>query len=142
MEKRFISTLLSTAKCAFGFLLLVGVVVSCSNKGDEQASMSDFTQRKRAEAFIAKLDMSQRLELLLLETRGDTALLAKLLMAPEASVKRLMAGESQPTEHALKKTSRTFADIKEFDAETIINAAFNNKDIPDVENKTNVWEQP
>ena len=142
MEKRFISTLLSTAKCAFSFLLLVGVVVSCSNKGDEQASMRDFTQRKRAEAFIAKLDMSQRLELLLLETRGDTALLAKLLMAPEASVKRLMAGESQPTEHALKKTSRTFADIKEFDAETIINAAFNNKDIPDVENKTNVWEQP
>ena len=142
MEKRFISTLLSTAKCAFGFLLLVGVVVSCSNKGDEQASMRDFTQRKRAEAFIAKLDMSQRLELLLLETRGDTALLAKLLMAPEASVKRLMAGESQPTEHALKKTSRTFADIKEFDDETIINAAFNNKDIPDVENKTNVWEQP
>ena len=142
MEKRFISTLLSTAKCAFGFLLLVGVVVSCSNKGDEQASMRDFTQRKRAEAFIAKLDMSQRLELLLLETRGDTALLAKLLMAPEASVKRLMAGESRPTEHALKKTSRTFADIKEFDAETIINAALNNKDIPDVENKTNVWEQP
>ena len=83
MEKRFISTLLSTAKCAFGFLLLVGVVVSCSNKGDEQASMRDFTQRKRAEAFIAKLDMSQRLELLLLETRGDTALLAKLLMAPK-----------------------------------------------------------
>lgn len=142
MEKRFISTLLSTAKCAFGFLLLVGVVVSCSNKGDEQASMRDFTQRKRAESFISKLDMPQRLELLLLETRGDTALLAKLLMAPEASVKRLMAGESRPTEHALKKTSRTFADIKEFDAETIINAALNNKDIPDVENKTNVWEQP
>ena len=142
MGKRLNSTLLSTAKCAFGFLLLIGVVVSCSNKGDEQASMRDFTQRKRAEAFIAKLDMSQRLELLLLETRGDTALLAKLLMAPEASVKRLMAGESRPTEHALKKTSRTFADIKEFDAETIINAAFNNKDIPDVENKTNVWEQP
>ena len=53
-----------------------------------------------------------------------------------------MAGESQPTKHALKKTSRTFADIKEFDAETIINAALNNKDMPDVENKTNVWELP
>ena len=137
MEKRFISTLLSTAKCAFGFLLLVGVVVSCSNKGDEQASMRDFTQRKRAEAFIAKLDMSQRLELLLLETRGDTALLAKLLMAPEASVKRLMAGKSQPTEHALKRTSRTFADIKEFDAETIIKAALNNTDAKE----SSVWEQ-
>lgn len=141
MERRFILMLSSTAKCALCFLL-IGVVVSCSNKGTEQASMRDFAQRKRAEAFIAKLDMPQRLELLLLETRGDTALLAKLLMAPEASVKRLMEGESQPTEHALKKTSRTFADIKEFDAETIINAALNNKDVPDVENKTNVWEQP
>ena len=115
--------------------------MGCSNKGDEQVLIRDFAQRKRAEAFIAKLDMPQRLELLLLEARGDTVLLAKLLMAPEASVKRLMAGESQPTEHALKKTSRTFADIKEFDAETIINAALNNKDVPDVENKTNVWEQ-
>ena len=141
MKKRIISTLLPTAKSTLCFLLII-VAVSCSNKGTEQASIRDFAQRKRAESFISKLDMPQRLELLLLETKGDTTLLAKLLMAPEASVKRLMAGESQPTEHALKKTSRTFADIKEFDAETIINAAFNNKDIPDVENKTNVWEQP
>ena len=142
MKKKLNTTYLSTAKCALSLLLCAGVAMGCSNKGDEQASIRDFAHRKRAEAFISKLDMPQRLELLLLETRGDTALLAKLLMAPEASVKRLMAGESQPTEHALKKTSRTFADIKEFDAETIINAAFNNKDIPDVENKTNVWEQP
>lgn len=132
---------LFTAKCALSLLLFAGVAMGCSNKGDEQVLIRDFAQRKRAEAFIAKLDMPQRLELLLLEARGDTVLLAKLLMAPEASVKRLMAGESQPTEHALKKTSRTFADIKEFDAETIINAALNNKDVPDVENKTNVWEQ-
>ena len=141
MEKRLNSMFLFTAKYALSLLLFAGVAMGCSNKGDGQASMRDFTQRKRAEAFIAKLDMPQRLELLLLEARGDTVLLAKLLMAPEASVKRLMAGESQPTEHALKKTSRTFADIKEFDAETIINAALNNKDVPDVENKTNVWEQ-
>ena len=62
-------------------------------------------------------------------------------MAPEASVKRLMDGKSQPTEHALKKTSRTFADIKEFDAETIIKAALNNKDVLNVENNNKVWEQ-
>ena len=141
MEKRLNSMFLFTAKCALNLLLFAGVAMGCSNKGDEQVLIRDFAQRKRAEAFIAKLDMPQRLELLLLEARGDTVLLAKLLMAPEASVKRLMAGESQPTEHALKKTSRTFADIKEFDAETIINAALNNKDVPDVENKTNVWEQ-
>ena len=141
MGKRLNSMFLFTAKYALSLLLFAGVAMGCSNKGDGQASIRDFAQRKRAEAFIAKLDMPQRLELLLLEARGDTVLLAKLLMAPEASVKRLMAGESQPTEHALKKTSRTFADIKEFDAETIINAALNNKDVPDVENKTNVWEQ-
>ena len=142
MKKKLNTTYLSTAKCALNLLLFIGVAMGCSNKGDGQASIRDFDQRKRAEAFISKLDMPQRLELLLLETKGDTALLAKLLMAPKASVKRLMAGESQPTEHALKKTSRTFADIKEFDAETIINAALNNKDMPDVENKTNVWELP
>ena len=113
------------------------VAVSCSNKGDKQASIRDFDQRKRAEAFISKLDMPQRLELLLLETKGDTAILAKLLMAPEASVKRLMDGKSQPTEHALKKTSRTFADIKEFDAETITKAALNNNDAKE----SSVWEQ-
>ena len=141
MGKRLNSMFLFTAKCALSLLLFAGVAMGCSNKGDEQVLIRDFAQRKRAESFISKLDMPQRLELLLLETKGDTALLAKLLMAPEASVKRLMAGESQPTEHALKKTSRTFADIKEFDAETIINAALNNKDVPDVENKTNVWEQ-
>ena len=48
-----------------------------------------------------------------------------------------MAGESQPTKHALKKTSRTFADIKEFDAETIIKAALNNTDAKE----SSVWEQ-
>ena len=136
MKKRIISTLLPTAKSTLCFLLII-VAVSCSNKGTEQASIRDFDQRKRAEAFISKLDMPQRLELLLLETRGDTALLAKLLMAPEASVKRLMAGKSQPTEHALKRTSRTFADIKEFDAETIIKAALNNTDAKE----SSVWEQ-
>lgn len=136
MKKRIISTLLSTAKSTLCFLL-IGVAVSCSNKGTEQASMRDFAQRKRAKAFIAKLDMPQMLELLLLETSGDTAILAKLLMAPEASVKRLMAGKSQPTEHALKRTSKTFADIKEFDAETIIKAALNNTDAKE----SSVWEQ-
>ena len=58
-------------------------------------------------------------------------------MAHEASVKRLRVGEAQPTEHALKKTSRTFADIKEFDAETIIKAALNNTDAKE----SSVWEQ-
>lgn len=140
MKKRIISTLLPTAKSTLCFLLII-VAVSCSNKGTEQASMRDFAQRKRAESFISKLDMPQRLELLLLETRGDTALLAKLLMAPEVSVKRLMAGEAQPTEHALKKTSRTFADIKEFNAEFIINAALNNKKALNAEKKQSVWEQ-
>ena len=136
MKKRIISTLLPTAKSTLCFLLII-VAVSCSNKGTEQASILDFAQRKRSESFISKLDMPQRLELLLLETKGDTAILAKLLMAPEASVKRLMAGKSQPTEHALKRTSRTFADIKEFDAETIIKAALNNTDAKE----SSVWEQ-
>ena len=140
MKKRIISTLLPTAKSTLCFLLII-VAVSCSNKGTEQASMRDFAQRKRAESFISKLDMPQRLELLLLETRGDTVLLATLLMAPEVSVKRLMAGEAQPTEHALKKTSRTFADIKEFNAEFIINAALNNKKALNAEKKQSVWEQ-
>ena len=136
MEKRIISTLLSTAKSTLCFLLII-VAVSCSNKGTEQASIRDFAQRKRSESFISKLDMPQRLELLLLETKGDTAILAKLLMAPEASVKRLMDGKSQPTEHAQKRTSRTFADIKEFDAETITKAALNNNDAKE----SSVWEQ-
>ena len=136
MKKRIISTLLPTAKSTLCFLLII-VAVSCSNKGTEQASIRDFAQRKRSESFISKLDMPQRLELLLLETKGDTAILAKLLMAPEASVKRLMDGKSQPTEHALKRTSRTFADIKEFDAETIIKAALNNTDAKE----SSVWEQ-
>ena len=140
MKKRIISTLLPTAKSTLCFLLII-VAVSCSNKGTEQASIRDFAQRKRSESFISKLDMPQRLELLLLETKGDTAILAKLLMAPEASVKRLMAGEAQPTEHALKKTSRTFADIKEFNAEFIINAALNNKKALNAEKKQSVWEQ-
>ena len=136
MEKRIISTLLSTAKSTLCFLLII-VAASCPNKGDGQASMRDFAQRKRAESFISKLDMPQRLELLLLETKGDTTLLAKLLMAPEASAKRLMDGKSQPTEHAQKRTSRTFADIKEFDAETITKAALNNNDAKE----SSVWEQ-
>ena len=136
MKKRIISTLLPTAKSTLCFLLII-MAANCSNRGDGQASMRDFSQRKRAESFISKLDMPQRLELLLLETKGDTAILAKLLMAPEASVKRLMAGKSQPTEHALKRTSRTFADIKEFDAETIIKAALNNTDAKE----SSVWEQ-
>ena len=137
MKKKLNTTYLSTAKCALNLLLFIGVAMGCSNKGDEQASIRDFDQRKRAEAFISKLDMPQRLELLLLETKGDTALLAKLLMAPEASVKRLMDGKSQPTEHAQQRTIRTFADIKEFDAETIINAALNNTDAKE----SSVWEQ-
>ena len=84
MKKKLNTTYLSTAKCALNLLLCAGVAMGCSNKGDEQASIRDFAHRKRAEAFISKLDMPQRLELLLLETRGDTALLAKLLMAPKA----------------------------------------------------------
>ena len=126
---------------ALYIFLIAFIAVSCSNKGDEQASMRDFSQRKRAEVFISKLDIQQRLDLLLLETRGDTALLAKLLMAPETSVKRLMAGEAQPTDHALKKTSRTFADIKEFNAEIMINAALNNKEALNIKKKQSVWEQ-
>lgn len=105
------------------------------------ADTVNFSQHKRAEVFISKLDIQQRLELLLLETRGDTALLARVLLAPEASVKRLMVGETQPTKHALKKTSRTFADIKEFNADIIINAALNNKEFPNLKLKQSVWEQ-
>ena len=141
MKKELNSTLLFTAKCAFSLLLIMCVAIGCSNKEDEQASMRDFSQRKRAEVFISKLDMPQRLELLLLETRGDTALLARVLLAPEASVKRLMEGEAQPTKHALKKTSRTFADIKEFNADKIINAALNNKENLNLKLKQSVWEQ-
>ena len=126
---------------ALYIFLIAFIAASCSNKGDEQSSMRDFSQRKRAEMFISKLDIPQRLELLLLETRGDTALLARVLLAPEASVKRLMAGEAQPTKHALKKTSRTFADIKEFNADIIINAALNNKEFPNLKLKQSVWEQ-
>ena len=117
------------------------VAIGCSNKREEKVLMRDFSQRKRAEVFISKLDMPQRLELLLLETRGDTALLARVLLAPEASVKRLMAGVALPTEHALKKTSRTFADIKEFNADIIINAALNNKEALNLKLKQSVWEQ-
>ena len=129
------------ARCALYIFLIAFIAASCSNKGDEQSSMRDFSQRKRAEMFISKLDIPQRLELLLLETRGDTALLARVLLAPEASVKRLMAGEARPTKHALKKTSRTFADIKEFNADIIINAALNNKKALNLKLKQSVWEQ-
>ena len=135
------SNLLFTAKCALSLLLIMCVAIGCSNKREEKVLMRDFSQRKRAEVFISKLDMPQRLELLLLETRGDTALLARVLLAPEASVKRLMEGEAQPTKHALKKTSRTFADIKEFNADIIINAALNNKEFPSLKVKQSVWEQ-
>ena len=141
MKKELNSNLLFTAKCALSLLLIMCVAIGCSNKREEKVLMRDFSQRKRAEVFISKLDMPQRLELLLLETRGDTALLARVLLAPEASVKRLMAGEAQPTKHALKKTSRTFADIKEFNADIIINAALNNKEFPSLKVKQSVWEQ-
>ena len=141
MKKKLNSTLLFTAKCALSLLLIMCVALGCSNKREEKVLMRDFSQRKRAEVFISKLDMPQRLELLLLETRGDTAILARVLLAPEASVKRLMAGEAQPTKHALKKTSRTFADIKEFNADIIINAALNNKEFPNLKLKQSVWEQ-
>ena len=141
MKKELNSNLLFTAKCALSLLLIMCVAIGCSNKREEKVLMRDFSQRKRAEVFISKLDMPQRLELLLLETRGDTAILARVLLAPEASVKRLMAGEAQPTKHALKKTSRTFADIKEFNADIIINAALNNKEFPNLKLKQSVWEQ-
>ena len=141
MKKKLNSTLLFTAKCALSLLLIMCVAIGCSNKREEKVLMRDFSQRKRAEVFISKLDMPQRLELLLLETRGDTALLARVLLAPEGSVKRLMEGEAQPTKHALKKTSRTFADIKEFNADIIINAALNNKEFPNLKLKQSVWEQ-
>ena len=141
MKKKLNSTLLFTAKCALSLLLIMCVAIGCSNKREEKVLMRYFSQRKRAEVFISKLDIQQRLELLLLETRGDTALLARVLLAPEASVKRLMTGEAQPTEHALKKTSRTFADIKEFNADIIINAALNNKKALNLKLKQSVWEQ-
>ena len=141
MKKKLNSTLLFKAKCALSLLLIMCVAIGCSNKREEKVLMRDFSQRKRAEVFISKLDMPQRLELLLLETRGDTALLARVLLAPEASVKRLMAGEARPTKHALKKTSRTFADIKEFNADIIINAALNNKEALNLKLKQSVWEQ-
>ena len=141
MKKELNKKKLYTAKCALSLLLIMCVAIGCSNKREEKVLMRDFSQRKRAEVFISKLDIPQRLELLLLETRGDTALLARVLLAPEASVKRLMAGEARPTKHALKKTSRTFADIKEFNADIIINAALNNKEALNLKLKQSVWEQ-
>ena len=141
MENNFNLKFILTTRCALYIFLIAFIAASCSNKRVEKVLMRDFSQRKRAEVFISKLDMPQRLELLLLETRGDTALLARVLLAPEASVKRLMAGEAQPTKHSLKKTSRTFADIKEFNADIIINAALNNKEFPNLKLKQSVWEQ-
>ena len=141
MENKFNLKFILTTRCALYIFLIAFIAASCSNKREEKVLMRDFSQRKRAEVFISKLDMPQRLELLLLETRGDTALLARVLLAPEASVKRLMTGEAQPTKHALKKTSRTFADIKEFNADIIINAALNNKEFPSLKVKQSVWEQ-
>ena len=141
MENNFNLKFILTTRCALYIFLIAFIAASCSNKRVEKVLMRDFSQRKRAEVFISKLDMPQRLELLLLETRGDTALLARVLLAPEASVKRLMAGEAQPTKHSLKKTSRTFADIKEFNADIIINAALNNKEALNLKLKQSVWEQ-
>ena len=141
MENKFNLKFILTTRCALYIFLIAFIAASCSNKREEKTLMRDFSQRKRAEVFISKLDIQQRLELLLLETRGDTALLARVLLAPEASVKRLMTGEAQPTKHALKKTSRTFADIKEFNADIIINAALNNKEFPNLKLKQSVWEQ-
>ena len=141
MENNFNLKFILTTRCVLYIFLIAFIAASCSNKGDEQSSMRDFSQRKRAEVFISKLDIQQRLELLLLETRGDTALLARVLLAPEASVKRLMAGEARPTKHALKKTSRTFADIKEFNADIIINPALDNKEALNLKLKQSVWEQ-
>ena len=141
MENNFNLKFILTTRCALYIFLIAFIAASCSNKREEKVLMRDFSQRKRAEVFISKLDMPQRLELLLLETRGDTALLARVLLAPEASVKRLMAGEAQPTKHSLKKTSRTFADIKEFNADIIINAALNNKEFLNLKLKQSVWEQ-
>ena len=141
MENNFNLKFILTTRCALYIFLIAFIAASCSNKREEKVLMRDFSQRKRAEVFISKLDMPQRLELLLLETRGDTAILARVLLAPEASVKRLMAGEAQPTKHALKKTSRTFADIKEFNADIIINAALNNKEFLNLKLKQSVWEQ-
>ena len=141
MENNFNLKFILTTRCALYIFLIAFIAASCSNKRVEKVLMRDFSQRKRAEVFISKLDMPQRLELLLLETRGDTALLARVLLAPEASVKRLMEGEAQPTKHALKKTSRTFADIKEFNADIIINAALNNKEFLNLKLKQSVWEQ-
>ena len=141
MENNFNLKFILTTRCVLYIFLIAFIAASCSNKREEKILMRDFSQRKRAEVFISKLDMPQRLELLLLETRGDTALLARVLLAPEASVKRLMEGEAQPTKHALKKTSRTFADIKEFNADIIINAALNNKEFPNLKLKQSVWEQ-
>ena len=141
MENNFNLKFILTTRCVLYIFLIAFIAASCSNKREEEVLMSDSSQRKRAEVFISKLDMPQRLELLLLETRGDTALLARVLLAPEASVKRLIVGEAQPTKHALKKTSRTFADIKEFNADIIINAALNNKEFPNLKLKQRVWEQ-
>ena len=141
MENNFNLKFILTTRCVLYIFLIAFIAASCSNKREEKTLMRDFSQRKRAEVFISKLDIQQRLDLLLLETRGDTALLARVLLAPEASVKRLMAGEAQPTKHALKKTSRTFADIKEFNADIIINAALNNKEFPNLNLKQSVWEQ-
>ena len=141
MENNFNLKFILTTRCVLYIFLIAFIATSCCNKREEKTVMRDFSQRKRAEVFISKLDIQQRLELLLLETRGDTALLAKVLLAPEASVKRLMAGEARPTKHALKKTSRTFADIKEFNADIIINAALNNKEFPNLKLKQSVWEQ-
>ena len=141
MENNFNLKFILTTRCVLYIFLIAFIAASCSNKREEKILMRDFSQRKRAEMFISKLDIPQRLELLLLETRGDTALLARVLLAPESSVKRLMAGEAQPTKHALKKTSRTFADIKEFNADIIINAALNNKKALNLKLKQSVWEQ-
>ena len=37
-----------TTRCALYIFLIAFIAASCSNKGDEQSSMRDFSQRKRA----------------------------------------------------------------------------------------------
>lgn len=83
------------AKRIVGLLLIIGVAKGCSNKGDEHASMRDLTLCKQSETFVSKLDKPQMIDLLLLETKGDTVLLAKLQMALIVSVNTLLSSDSQ-----------------------------------------------
>lgn len=95
MAKNMNVKFLFIAKRIVGLLLIIGVAIGFSNKGDEHASMHDLTLCKKSETFVSKLDKPQMIDLLLLETKGDTVLLAKLLMALIISVKTLLSSESQ-----------------------------------------------